>query len=61
MKQHLHDILHDPALAQSLASEGRKTILDRHTCAHRVEELMRIYAEIAPVPQRNATASAAAN
>ncbi len=49
MRRHLHDVLNDPALAQSLAQQGRRTILARHTCEHRVNELLGIYAEIAPV------------
>jgi spore maturation protein CgeB len=51
MTQNLRDILHDPQLAQSLAARGRKTILERHTCAHRVDELLRIHAEIARAPE----------
>jgi spore maturation protein CgeB len=35
-----------------LAEHGRKTILARHTCAHRVDELLGIYAEIAPPEAR---------
>jgi hypothetical protein len=35
-------------LARSLADHGRRTILARHTCAHRVDELLAIYAELAP-------------
>jgi spore maturation protein CgeB len=53
MRGHLHDVLHQPRLAQALAEHGRRTILARHTCAHRVDELLDIYAEIAP-PQASA-------
>ncbi len=42
MERHLRDILHDHALASSLAAHGRETILARHTCAHRVDELVAI-------------------
>jgi spore maturation protein CgeB len=38
----LHDVLHDDSLAAELAANGRRTVLDRHTCAHRVDELMAI-------------------
>ena len=51
MRRHLADVLHDDALAESLAREGRATILARHTCAHRVDELLAIHAEIAPAPE----------
>ncbi|MFP5270379.1 CgeB family protein [Coleofasciculus sp.] len=43
MQQHLKDVLHDPDIAQNLAQNGRRTILERHTCAHRVDELLDIY------------------
>lgn len=49
MAQHLRAILCEPALARALAEEGRKTILARHTCRHRVDELLAIYKTIAPV------------
>jgi spore maturation protein CgeB len=46
MKQHLQSVLADPQVAGALSSHGRKTILQRHTCAHRVDELMEIYHSI---------------
>ncbi len=46
MKGHLRAILNDAELAQSLAEHGRNTILARHTCAHRVEELLGICREL---------------
>jgi spore maturation protein CgeB len=52
MREQLRAVLHDPALARALAQQGRKTILARHTCAHRVDELLNIYAEIAPTRVR---------
>jgi len=48
MRAHLRDVLNSPQLANALAEHGRRTILARHTCAHRVDELLGIYAEIAP-------------
>lgn len=42
MRSHLHDLLNDPAMATELAIRGRETILARHTCAHRVDELLDI-------------------
>ncbi len=38
----LRRVLQDPALAQSLAASGLETVRARHTCAHRVGELMAI-------------------
>ncbi|MFN7131627.1 MAG: glycosyltransferase [Myxococcales bacterium] len=46
MKQQLRRVLSDRALAQELSESGRKTILARHTCAHRVDELLAIYAQL---------------
>jgi spore maturation protein CgeB len=46
MKTHMRNLLHDPARARALAAQGRRTILARHTCAHRVDELLGIAREI---------------
>jgi spore maturation protein CgeB len=46
MKLQLRRLLADPQLAGALSAHGRKTILHRHTCAHRVDELMDIYHRI---------------
>jgi spore maturation protein CgeB len=54
MKRHLRAILEDAALAQSLAEHGRRTILERHTCAHRVNELLAIYQELEALEPRKA-------
>jgi spore maturation protein CgeB len=48
MRRHLRDVTRDPALALALAASGRRTVLARHTCAHRVDELLQIYAGMAP-------------
>ncbi|MBW9117366.1 glycosyltransferase [Rhizobium cauense] len=45
MKACLRDILSDRDFAASLARSGRDTILARHTCSHRVDELLSILAE----------------
>jgi spore maturation protein CgeB len=42
MRAALRDILNDPALAASLAASGIKRIRARHTCGHRVDELLAI-------------------
>lgn len=49
MRKHLHDVLNDPSVAQSLSASGIETIRRRHTCAHRVDELLNIYEAIKPV------------
>jgi spore maturation protein CgeB len=54
MKCHLRAILEDEGLAQSLAEHGRRTILERHTCAHRVNELLQIYQELEVLEPRKA-------
>jgi spore maturation protein CgeB len=46
MQRHLKALLEDKAMARELAQHGRQSILSRHTCAHRVEELLAIYAEL---------------
>ena len=46
MRRQLRRVLDDPALARELAEHGRRTILARHTCAHRVDELLDIAAEL---------------
>ena len=42
MRRHLAALRADPAMAAALAAQGRATILARHTCAHRVDELLAI-------------------
>jgi spore maturation protein CgeB len=42
MTRALVDLKNDPALRESLVRHGLDTILKRHTCAHRVDELMSI-------------------
>ena len=54
MKTHLRAIVNDPAMAAELSASGRETILARHTCAHRVDELMDIYQRIAPARMETA-------
>ena len=46
MQRCLQEVLADPALAASLVRYGRETILARHTCAHRVDELLAVLAEL---------------
>jgi spore maturation protein CgeB len=49
MRGVLRAILHDPGFAQSLSRHGRETILARHTCAHRVDELFAIIDGLRPL------------
>ena len=46
MKRQLRAVLEDQGLAKSLADHGRETVLARHTCAHRVDELLAILKEL---------------
>lgn len=48
MEWHLKQLLHDRGLRQELAAHGLRTIHSRHTCAHRVDELLAIVAEVRP-------------
>ena len=48
MKEHLRMLLHDPNTRTQIAAHGLKTILGRHTCAHRVDELLQIYRQLNP-------------
>ena len=41
-------VLDDRELALHLAEHGLRTIRARHTCAHRVDELLAIAAELEP-------------
>ena len=47
MREHMADVLDDPGLAADLCRSGLETIRQRHTCAHRVDELLDIYQELA--------------
>jgi spore maturation protein CgeB len=47
MRAELELMLEDERARQQLGSNGRETVLKRHTCTHRAEELMGIYEEIA--------------
>lgn len=48
MEAHLKNVLNDPAFAGELIRSGLETIRTRHTCAHRVKELLAIYDTIKP-------------
>jgi len=46
MRKHLAALINEPELRRQLAAHGHRTILSRHTCAHRVDELLNIAAEL---------------
>jgi spore maturation protein CgeB len=52
MRRQLRAVLHEHDLALRLSQHGQRTILARHSCAHRVDELLDIYAELAPPQQQ---------
>jgi spore maturation protein CgeB len=47
-QKHLENVLNDSSLAEGLAASGLETIRKRHTCGHRVDELLNIYNAIKP-------------
>ncbi len=48
MHVHVRDVLNDASLARSLSASGLETIRKRHTCGHRVDELLSIYERLRP-------------
>ena len=46
MRASLRRLRDDPAFASDVAARGRRTVLARHTCAHRVDELISIVARL---------------
>jgi spore maturation protein CgeB len=46
MEERLRAVLEDHALAGRLAERGRETILARHTCGHRADELVAVLAQL---------------
>lgn len=51
MERHLKDLAADPALRDSLAAHGLETVRARHSCAHRVDELLHILAQLTPATE----------
>jgi spore maturation protein CgeB len=51
MEHSLNAVINDQGLREALSSSGLETIRKRHTCAHRVRELLTIYEAIAPATQ----------
>jgi spore maturation protein CgeB len=46
MSRHLNALRNDPDLARAVAESGLQRVRERHTCAHRVDELFAILARI---------------
>ena len=46
MERHMRAVASDPGLRRALAASGLETIRARHTCAHRVDELLAIAARL---------------
>jgi spore maturation protein CgeB len=59
MTSELQRLLTETAQAAALAGHGHDTILARHTCAHRVDELLRIYQECTAWPPDSTSRSSA--
>jgi spore maturation protein CgeB len=50
MTEQLAWVLANPDEARTMAEDGRRTILARHTCGHRVDQLLDIVAELSAAP-----------
>jgi spore maturation protein CgeB len=46
MKSKLNELLHDETARRQIAANGRNTILQKHTCAHRAQQLVEICEEL---------------
>ena len=46
MKRHMRTLANDPAARAELSERGLKTVLARHTCGHRADELLAIAADL---------------
>ena len=50
MAAHLRAVLRDRDAAREMSDHGRETVLARHTCKHRVDELMAIVGDLSSPP-----------
>jgi spore maturation protein CgeB len=57
MRRHLRDVLNDGAFAASLAENGLRTIRARHTCSHRVDELLDVVNRLRARPMPPSTSA----
>lgn len=46
MKEQMRALMSDAKLSKSLSEHGLKTIQKYHTCAHRVDELLKVFSEL---------------
>ena len=46
MKSHLQDVINNKGIGEAVAKSGLETIQKRHTCKHRVDELLSFYEQI---------------
>jgi spore maturation protein CgeB len=61
MERHLRMVLHEPDYGAAIAQRGLRTLLARHTCRHRVDELLAICGELGlAVESRSESAPCAA-
>ena len=58
MRRQIERVLTDPELSRSLCESGLETIRERHTCAHRVDELLDILRELDAVGTSTAVGGA---
>jgi spore maturation protein CgeB len=58
MRDHLRMLRSSPETARIIAGYGLQTILSRHTCAHRVAELLYICASLRPQAERHVDSAA---
>jgi spore maturation protein CgeB len=56
MQTQLRDLINDPSLAAELIGHGLATVLTRHTCSHRVDQLLHIV-QAAVLPAHSLSAS----
>lgn len=61
MARHLAALMGKPDLRRELSDHGRRTILARHTCTHRVEQLLNICRQITTARRTKSPASTASN
>jgi spore maturation protein CgeB len=50
MRRQMRRVLEDRSFARQLAEHGRQTVLARHTCTHRVDQLLEIAESLRPAP-----------
>lgn len=53
MEQALRDVINDDDLSDAFSTAGLETIRTRHTCAHRVDELLSIYESAKPASSKS--------